>query len=173
MIPKASIAPLAASVLSLAACNPPAGDAVPAASATAQASDARPIDHVGKNELLEGPERAFALKLPRGMRPKGTFVDVVYVEGEPEVRKVIDYVAARVRDGTVSRGERSATFDGVRIPEEPTRYLRIVVGLTPTGATKLEVHDVTKKPAAAASSDAERLKRVGLSPNGKLLPKSD
>jgi hypothetical protein len=130
-----------------------------------------PVDQLAPGELLEGTEKAFALVLPRGVHVQRAFMDLVYASGEPRADDVANYIRARVREGTVTRGATGTVFDSVKVPAEPTRVLHILVGHLPASdACNLVIRDMTPPPPQPVpTSEAERFRAAGLTPSGQFL----
>jgi len=137
------------------------------AGSSAPAAPATPVDHLAPGELLEGPQQAFGLKLPRDLRVEGVFVDVVYATGPATVHPLVQYFRARLTGGGVREGATSATFDHVRVPGQPSVELLVRVAEAPGGA-RVEVRDVTPRPAPKLPDEAARWRQVGLTPDGRL-----
>jgi hypothetical protein len=135
---------------------------------------AKPVDHLAKNELLEGNAKAFGLTLPRGVFVDAAFADVVYASGKVETAAAVEYVRTRVREGKMiqpSFAETKTTFDHVRMPATPDK--QYVVTVRPkfgtVGVTQIEVRDVTPQKAPDLPDEAARWKNAGLTPNGRVL----
>jgi hypothetical protein len=128
------------------------------------------VDHLAPGELVEGPLRAFELRLPVGLEIREAFASVVYAGGPVDPMKLANYVRSHVTGGSISVGAAATVFDQVTVPSNPKRPLRIRVDPMAQGhAARLEVRDVTPTPAVSAADDAERWRRVGMTPDGKLL----
>ncbi len=156
-----------------AGCKKPADDADNPQQAS-KPVPAVPKDNVESNTLVPGKEKAYALVLPLGFTVQTRLDRTAASLGAAQPKQVVTYIKERVRDGKViesdphSMGEERTVFEGVRIPDEPDRYLQIVV--TPRrGATLITVTDVTPIPALPPASEAERYKQVGMDPQGHLL----
>lgn len=145
----------------------------PVATSTDGGPAARPpADHLAPGELAEGTEKAFGLVLPRDMVIHRTFPNVIHASSKtarPE--HVANYFRARVQDGTVSAGAAETKFVGVKAKTELTRVLAIEVrGGNPGLATcDVMVQDITPPPVEPGLTEAERRRRMGLSPDGKTL----
>ncbi|MGA2448659.1 MAG: hypothetical protein ABTD50_08290 [Polyangiaceae bacterium] len=126
-----------------------------------------PIDHLAPGELLEGPEQAFGIALPRGIGVDGAFSRVVHASGRGSVSALTKYFEARVSGGEFRDGPESATFEHVRSPTRPDRDLRIHIRAWGSGVT-VEVRDVTPPPTPDLPNEAARWRQVGLTPDGKL-----
>ena len=144
---------------------------VPADSA---ASSAKPVDHLAKNELLEGNAKAFGLTLPRGVVVDSSFADVVFASGRVDATAAVEYVRTRVREGKMikpSFAESKTTFDHVRVPAAPDKELVVIVrpAQATIGVTQFEVRDVTPTKAPELPDEAARWRNAGLAPNGRVL----
>jgi hypothetical protein len=127
----------------------------------------RPNDHLGADELLEGPDKAFGLPLPRGSQFISKFPDSVTVSTVAHVAPLVSFVRARVREGTLSKGATSATFEHVRIPGDPGHEYRVRLREANGQGATLAVDDTT--PAVdTGGTPAERERALGLTPDGKI-----
>ncbi len=148
-------------------CHRGAGGGAPAPSASAT------VDRLAPGELVDGPFRAFELKLPAGMQIREAFTSVVYASGPVDARQLANYLRAQVKGGSVNVGAAATVFDHVTVPANAKRILRLRVDAVGQGhAARLEVRDVTPPVLPPAPDDAERWRRAGLSPDGKLLDPS-
>jgi hypothetical protein len=155
---------IAASLLS---CHRPTSGAAPAASASAAP------DHLAPGELVEGPLRALDLRLPVGMQVREAFTSVVYAWGPVDPMQLANYVRGHVKGGSISVGAAATVFDHVTVPANPKRLLRVRVETAGVGrSAQLEVRDVTPPPQAPAADEAERWRRIGMTPDGKLIDPS-
>jgi len=144
-------------------------DGEPDGSSLAAAPDAGK-DRLAAGELVDGPQRAFELRLPAGIQVREAFASVVYAGGAIDPMKVANYLRAQVKGGSISVGAAATVFDQVTAAANPKRALRIRVDSVGQGrATLLEVRDVTPVPLPAASSTTERWRQVGLTPDGRLI----
>jgi hypothetical protein len=152
------------------ACRHDARDAtLPAdTSATPTTASAVPVDHLAQDELLEGSEKAFGLTLPRDAQVTGRFADVVYASAHAQPSALVKYFRARVRDGSVTVGDKSATFDRVKLAGKPGLELEIKIapGLA---TTRIEVRDVSPVDLPNLPDDEARMRAAGFQKNGKLL----
>jgi hypothetical protein len=137
----------------------------------APADAAVPVDHLAPGELLEGTEKAYGLVLPRGVHVQSAFMNSVYAVGTPKMDDVANYVRARVRGGTGTRGAVGTVFDDVTTPAEPARVLHIMVSRAPASeGCRIEVRDITPAPPVPIpTTDVERFRAAGLTPNGKFI----
>lgn len=152
--------------MALCGCQERASEA-PAPAPVVAPEEAKPVDHLAAGELLAGTERAFALVLPRGFRVRARFATSVLVEGDATAVSLGAYVAARVKDGHANVQPAKASFEGVRVPEEPGRVLGIRIEETAPGFCTVQVNDDTPPPDLGGDV-AERMKRIGRTPDGKL-----
>jgi hypothetical protein len=113
---------------------------------------------------------AFELKLPAGIEIREAFTTVVYAWGPMDPMRLANYLRAQVRGGTINVGAAATVFDQVTVPSNPHRLLRVrVESGGQVHSSRLEVRDVTPPPQPPAADDAERWRRVGMTPDGKLL----
>jgi hypothetical protein len=155
-----------------AACHRSAAQDKPStASATPSAApvpaSSMPIDHLAPGELVEGGQQAFGLTLPRDVRIEQAFADVVYARGRVPVHALVQYFHARLQEGGMREGERSASFDHVKVRGKPGLELAIHIMDEP-GGTRVEIRDTTPPPAPGLPDEASRWKQVGLTPDGRL-----
>jgi hypothetical protein len=140
-----------------------------------QLRDAVPAtDQLAPGELAEGTDKAFTLLLPRGLRIQQAVMGTIVALGPVPADDLANYILSHVRDGTVTRGANGTVFDGVRTPNEPNRLLHIrVVRLPVAQVSQLEVRDITPAalptPSAVPTTDAERFRQAGLTPQGRFL----
>lgn len=135
-------------------------------------ASARPADHLGKGEIPEGREHAFSLPLPLRSQVKIRFNDNVQVVSPHTHEELSNFVRARVKSGKVLVGTTMTTFEDVVVPSDPTRHLKIEIRqLTTMDGTRSEmvVRDITPPPSDPNETDADRWRKVGLTPDGKLL----
>ncbi len=127
----------------------------------------RPTDHLGADELLEGPDKAFGLPLPRGSQIQSKFPDSVTATTIAHIAPLVSFVRARVREGTLSKGAASATFEHVRIPGDPGHEYRVRLREPDGRGATLAVDDTT--PAVdPGGTPEERERALGLTPDGKI-----
>jgi hypothetical protein len=148
------------------ACRKPPPETTPEAGA-------RPIDHLAEDEVPEGPETAFALRLPRAARVSVRFTDSVQVTSTLAPEQLANFVRARVKSGQVQTGASMTTFEDVIVPAEPNRHITVEVrpGRPLSGSrSEMLVKDVTPPPPPDPNeSEADRRRKAGLTPDGKLL----
>ena len=147
--------------------DPPPDDHQPIARPAPKA--ALPADHVDKDTLVPGTEKAYAVVLPLGFAVRSSVQLTRVAMGTATAKQVVTYLKAQVRDGKVLEGPERTVFNGVRIPAEPDRYLDIVVTEQRADFVLISVTDVTPPPPLPPASQDERFKQVGLDPRGHLL----
>jgi hypothetical protein len=130
-----------------------------------------PVDHLGPDELLEGPIQVFGVPLPRALTVKETFVDVAYASGPVSVNALVGYFRSRLQGGRPHEGPLAATFEHARVHGKPGLELTVRITETPDGSS-VEVRDSTPQPAPALPDEPSRWKQVGLTPAGRLADPS-
>jgi len=138
----------------------------------ADASASGPADRLAQGEIPEGRERAFSLPLPLRSKVKIRFKDNVLVESSHTPEELSNFVRARVKSGRVLIGATTTTFEDVVVPSEPTRHLKIEIRQLTTmdgNRSEMVVKDVTPPPSNPNETDADRWRKVGVTPDGKLL----
>jgi hypothetical protein len=131
------------------------------------ATSATPTDHLAPDELVEGPDQAFGVALPRALEVKGTFVDVVYAAGHASVHALVQYFHARLQDGSLREGADAATFEHVKVRGKPGLELLVHITRARDGAN-VEIRNSTPSVAPSLPDEAARWKQVGLTPHGHL-----
>jgi hypothetical protein len=161
---------LTALLLAVAACNTDARDAPPAPTTRASSgTPPPPVDHLAPGELVEGKDALIGLKVPRDLAVRMTTPARGVAEGAVQPERVSNFVRARVQGGKMSVGATGTVFEGVHARTTPDRPLRVLIS-TSQGLCRMEVWDMTPPPPAPdPGSDAERWRRAGFSPDGKLL----
>jgi hypothetical protein len=131
-----------------------------------------PADHLAKGEIPEGRERAFSLPLPLRSQVKIRFRDNVQVVSSHTHEELSNFVRARVKSGRVLIGTTMTTFEDVVVPSEPTRHLKIEIRQLTTldeHRSEMIVRDITPPPSDPNETDADRWRKVGLTPDGRLI----
>jgi hypothetical protein len=157
-----------AALAALAGCRDRDGTAAPAASASASAV---PVDRLAPHELEPGNEAIYGLSLPAGMRVIARYADSMHAAGNLSPEDVTQYVRDRVHVSRVELESGGTVFPNARIKGgDPARVYRLEVsGGAGARRTTLAIEDVTPPKAVQGIDDAERLRRVGLTPSGRLL----
>ena len=133
----------------------------------------KPPDHLAPNEVAEGKERAFGLPLPQLSRDEARFPRTVHVVSPLPMEDLANFVRARVKGGTITPGTGSTGLNNVTPLAEPKMTLSIEVRAASPRASdgarsELVVHDVTAAPLEPGLTDAERWKKAGFTPDGKV-----
>lgn len=84
--------------------------------------------------------------------------------------EVANFIRARVKDGKTTSGSSTTRFDDVIVAKDPTKHLTIEVMSAPMTSpyrAQLIISDVTPEPEPPGMTDADRWKKLGLTPNGK------
>jgi hypothetical protein len=163
---------LAAAALLLLACKGRADEPAPEAAAASAAPSARavPADHLAADEVAEGTEDAFGLRLPRGYVVTARYPDLVRARGSLPAKVLAGYVEERVRDGTLDPRNGEMLFDRVRIRENPLRDLAIRIDYPKEGGgARIEVRDLTIAPPPNLPNDEARFRAAGFKRDGQLL----
>ncbi len=131
-----------------------------------------PADRLGPGEAAPGQEKAHDLLLPRGGKVDRVFGKSVYawVPGSPE--SVANYIRTQTDDEVAAIIGPSATV----FPKFHVRgaardhWLRVEISSDQTDTTNLIIDRIDDKPPPpAGKSNAELMKEVGLTPDGKIL----
>ncbi len=155
-------------LLVLASCRRHEAPAEPAAPPVS----ALPADRLAPGELIPGDKKAFGIVLPRDLHVDQSLPSLFYASGPVNASDLANYVRARVKGGDVSVGAAATVFDGVTVDSDADagRILVVRVFPGPMGrGAHIEVRDVTPPPVPQASSTAERWRRMGLTPEGRVL----
>jgi hypothetical protein len=131
-----------------------------------------PADHIAKGEVPEGSERAFTLPLPLHSKVKARFAGSVHVASTHTQEELSNFVRARVKDGKSSAGATETQFDQVVVTKDPSKTLSIQIRSAPITEeyrSQMVIKDVTPAPEQPGTTDADRWRKAGLSPDGHLL----
>jgi len=137
----------------------------PGPPAAAVASIVVPVDRALPGELAEGTDRAFGLLLPRVMKVRGSFDDVVFASGDVPVDQVANYVRQRVTADKVETGAAKTLFSRATVKGQPGLLIAIEV-LSRSGLTEIHVRNVTPKPTKEGQDTEERWRDLGFKPDG-------
>ncbi len=153
----------------------PDGEAQPTPSATLAVATApapaTPVDHLAPGELVEGPREAFGIALPRDLQVTASFVDAVSAKGPVSVHSLVQYLGARLAGGSLREGTEAASFEHVTARGKPDLELRVRI-TSELGGSRLEIHKVPHLAAPVLPNEESRWRRVGLTPQGKILDPS-
>jgi len=129
------------------------------------------VDSVAPGELAEGQLDAFGLRLPRAMRIEARFDDSVFANAALSLERVSNYVRQRVDAEFVETTPKKTVFRHAKLEGTKVR-LHIEVIATSANNVQLVVRNETPTPAVQGLSVEQRWQRVGLTPNGQVLPES-
>jgi hypothetical protein len=167
--PRAAIAIACAALAALPGCRRKAQeDPNASASQPAVASAPTPVDRTAPNEVAEGTDDAFGLKLPRYMRITARFSDSLFAEGPLAPERVANYVRQRVSAKHVDTGPAKTVFTGAEPKGQPGKALRVEVLARP-GSTQIMVRDETQAPPDPNMTPEDHMRAVGLKPDGTPL----
>jgi hypothetical protein len=127
-----------------------------------------PVDRALPGELAEGTDLAFGLPLPRVMKIRGSFDDVLFAWGPVPSDQVANYVRQRVTADKVETGAAKTLFSRAIVKARPGRLIAVEV-LAHGGDTELQVRDVTPKPTKEGQDAEERWRELGFKPDGTPL----
>ncbi|MFO0742117.1 MAG: hypothetical protein U0270_39965 [Labilithrix sp.] len=128
-------------------------------------------DRLGRGEIPEGRDKAFALILPLSSHVQYRLKDAVEVESQLPPEQLSNFVRARVKTTKIAAGADGTTFEDAVVPAEPKRVLSIDIRPLRNGPMKstMMVRDVTPRPAEPKASDEEAWRRAGRGTDGKPL----
>jgi hypothetical protein len=138
------------------------------------APSAKPVDRLAPGELTAGQSQVFGFEVPAGMRVRGAFLEIAYLEGNVEPEPLANYVRERVEVEHVEIGVGRTVFPRARIkggaPDRAYDFEVVPSG----GRTELVIRDVTPRPKnPPGMSNEERWRQAGRSPDGKPLDISE
>jgi hypothetical protein len=161
----------AAIALVAAGCEPDTGaEAAPGAPPEPSAKPGVPVDRLAPGELAEGKETVFGMPVPRGMKIDRQFVGSAYLVGAVPPEHVANYVRERVEADRVEIGAARTVFPSVRIKGDAARRTYRIEVVADGRATKLVLTDITRPQAEKGLTEAERWRRAGFTPDGKIDP---
>lgn len=140
----------------------------PPATSPSAAASLVPIDRALPGELAEGTELAFGLPLPRVMKARNTFEDVLFAWGPVPADQVANYVRQRVVAEKVETGAAKTLFSRATVKARPGLLISVEV-LSHGQDTELQVRDVTPKPAKQGQDPEDRWRELGFKPDGTPL----
>lgn len=138
---------------------------------TAQPSarpSAVPVDRLEPDELAQGKAVVFGFPVPRDMTVERMYPDAVHIVGSARPEAVANYVRKRVAALHVEIGAARTVFPAARINGDKTHHIYRIEVVANAGRTLLVIRDITPPPTAQGLSEAERWKRAGLTPDGKI-----
>ncbi len=140
-----------------------------AAAPVAPTSAALPVDHVNSDELVEGTESAFGLKLPLGFHPTARVDKEVIAMGDAPRSKVVKYVLAHVSGGTRVDMADTTKLRDVTFATDPGRAFEVTVDLGPRFGTRITVREMIKAPPPSSMQPEEIYKQAGMDKYGRPL----
>ena len=132
-------------------------------------SELKPPDHLAPAEVVEGKERAFGLPLPHGSSVGSQFPTSMQVRTRLTPEDLVNFVKARVKDGTVMHGTSVTQLFAVTPLAAPEKRLTIDVRPYRDGdgnRSEMLVQDFTAPPTEPGLTDEQRWKKAGLTPSG-------
>jgi hypothetical protein len=139
----------------------------------APSASAVPLDHLGPGELRQGKESMYGLVLPDGMSIIARYADAMSAAGNLRPEHVANYVRERVVVSRVELGAARTIFPSAKIRDgDAQRTYQVEVVSAAENRTVLEIHDVTPPRKTEGLTNEQRLKQVGLRPDGKMLEPS-
>lgn len=129
-------------------------------------------DRLQPDEIPEGTEMLEGIRLPRRSRVVEKLAGYTVVRSSLRVEQLATYVRAHVDGGNVTAGAASTNFAGVVAKGgKKAEPLEIVVQPThdPDFTSEMLVRVLPKNDIPADASEAERWRRAGATPDGKLI----
>ncbi len=126
-----------------------------------------PVDSTLPGELAEGKEQAFGVPLPRVMRVTGRFPEMVLAAGPAAPVEVANFFRSRVKAEKIETGPVKTVFSNVTVKSQPDAGVMIEVYGT-VGQANVMVRSSPRPKPDDSSSPAERMRRIGLNPDGTL-----
>jgi hypothetical protein len=134
------------------------------------AGSAQAPDRLAPGELAEGKGEMFGLLLPRGVRVTARFAKEAHASGKVTVGELAAYIRKRVDARHVELAQGRTIFPSARVKGGPAdKLFRIEVVAGSGSITKLVMRDLTRPAAVQGISEAERWRRAGLTPDGKVI----
>jgi hypothetical protein len=154
-----------------------------------------PVDTTLPGELAEGKDQAFGVPLPRVMRVTGRFADIVMATGPAAPDQVANFFRSRVKAEKIETGPTKTVFSNVTVKSQPVvaggsasaaPRPPVIAGGSPSaapgsapaliiievsgqaGATSLTVRSVPLPRLDDSSTPEERMRKLGLKPDGTL-----
>jgi hypothetical protein len=127
-----------------------------------------PVDTTLPGELAEGKEQAFGVPLPRVMRVTGRFMDTVMAKGPAAPDQVANFFRSRVKAEKIETGPTKTVFSNVSVKSQPPGVVIIIEVVGQPGVTNLTVRTVPIPRLDDSSTPEERMRKLGLNPDGTL-----
>ncbi|MBI5537201.1 MAG: hypothetical protein HY898_31055 [Deltaproteobacteria bacterium] len=145
-------------------------DTGPQPAPSAPSAPAPNVDRLDPQEIPEGKESAFGLKLPRDMKITFNSPTEINAVGRINAERVANYVRKRVKVDGIELGAARTVFPNARVIGEPIdRPIRVEVIVTNEG-TELVVRNLAKpKVLDPELTPDERKRQYGIDPNGDKI----
>jgi hypothetical protein len=128
------------------------------------------IDRLEPGEIPEGTERAFGLKIPRGMKIVYSGPEQIDAEGNYGAERMANYVRKRVKVDGVELGAARTVFDHARVlGDNSDRTVRVEVVTTEFGSRLVVKNRTPTKDLDPGLTPEERLRKYGLDPKGNVI----
>lgn len=134
-------------------------------------ADQKPLDHLAPGEAVEGKEQVHGLPLPRLSQIAARLASSTHVTSQLSPEELINFLRARVKEGTVTTGASSTTLVNVIPRNDANKRLTIEVRVARAGdgtRSEMIIRDTTPAPVEPGLSDEQRMKKAGLTPDGKI-----
>lgn len=135
-------------------------------------SATRAPDRLTEGEIPEGRERAFTLPLPLHSAIKARFGRSIHIASPHTREELSRFVLARIKDGKTSTAGNTTQYEKVLVSKDPSKTLSIHIRSAALGGeykSQMVVEDVTPMPEEPGLTDADRWRKAGLTPEGKLI----
>lgn len=132
------------------------------------APDAPAPDRLTPGQLLEGDDEVFGLRLPEHTTLLAVFRTSASVEGPYDPLDLAAYLKPRLDASHVEMAGDHILFPKARIRGAKDELFRIEIAPAPRG-TSLQLRNITPLRAEQGLSEAERWRKAGLAPDGRLL----
>lgn len=136
--------------------------------ASSTAPSAASPDRLPPGRLLEGTEQAFGLHIPKEMSLQAHFSDSAQAVGRVSADDLLEYIQHRILARHVEMAPGKWIFPQAHIKGGDQRLLRIEIDQRGPD-TRLYLRDITPPPPVEGLSEAERWRRAGLTPEGRLI----
>lgn len=133
--------------------------------------EAQSADRLPPGELLEGTEEFYGFAVPRGMRGRYVAPGIVEITGRADFDQLADYTKDRIAVKHAEMLPNELIYRNARILGTKDKVFDLTVSRQKLGS-RLEIQEITKKPATGGLSEEERWKRAGLKPSGGLIDPS-
>lgn len=139
------------------------------AARVAPKQSAEPVDRLLPDELAPGKAVVFGFPVPRQMKVERLYPDAAHIVGNVTPESLANYVRQRVEAIHVEIGAARTVFPAARIKGDATQHIYRIEVVASTGRTQLVIRDITPPPTVQGLTEAERWKRAGLTPDGKII----